>query len=127
MLTSEQSIVEFKAGRAVPDRLTQSTHRHYTEYAKKMFSVYSNGASQQRRQLHRQVESLFVDEPDCPVRRIQAFCKLLDDQSIFLTDPDGKAAKLRLRVFTEAGRFHTLVLQPVQHFLHEEKNINQEL
>ena len=127
MLTSEQSIVEFKAGRAVPDRLTQSTHRHYTEYAKKMLSVYSNGTSQQRRQLHRQVESLFVDEPDCPVRRIQAFCKLLDDQSIFLTDPDGKAAKLRLRVFTEAGRFHPLVEQPDQLFEHDEKRIKQEL
>ena len=127
MLTSEQSIVEFKAGRAIPDRLKQSTHRHYTEYAEKMLSVYSNGAGQQRRQLHRQVESIFVDEPDCPVRRIQAFCKLLDDQSTFLTDPDGKAAKLRLQVFTEASRFHPLVEQPDQLFEHDEKKIKQEL
>ena len=77
MLTSEQSIVEFKSGRAIPDRLTQSRHRHYTEYAQKMLSVYCNGISQQRRWLHHEVESLFADEPDCPIRRIQAFCKLL--------------------------------------------------
>jgi predicted nuclease of restriction endonuclease-like RecB superfamily len=127
MLTSEQSIVEFKAGRAIPDRLTQSTHRHYTEYAEKMLSVYSNGLGQQRRQLHRQVESLFADEPDCPVRRIQAFCKLLDDQSTFLTDPEGKASKLRLQVFAEAGRFHPLVKQPDRLFEHDEKGIKQKL
>ncbi len=127
MLTSEQSIVEFKASRAIPDRLTQSTHRHYTEYAEKMLSVYSNGVGQQRRQLHRQVESLFADEQDCPVRRIQAFCKLLDDQSTFLTDPEDKASKLRLQVFTEAGRFHPLVKQPDRLFEHDEKEIKQKL
>ncbi|MFH1615494.1 MAG: DUF790 family protein [Planctomycetota bacterium] len=127
MLTSEQSIVEFKAGRAIPDRLKQSTHRHYTEYAEKMLSVYSNGAGQQRRQLHRQVESIFVDEPDCPIRRIQAFCKLLDDTSVYRTDPDGKAAKLRLQVFTEASRFHPLVRQADRLFEHDEKRIKQNL
>jgi len=127
MLTSEQSIVEFKAGRAIPDRLTQSTHRHYTEYAEKMLSVYSNGVYRQRRQLHRQIEAIFADEPDCPVRRIQAFCKLLDDTSIYQTDPDGKASKLRLQVFAEAGRFHPLVEQPDQLFEHDEKRIKQEI
>jgi len=126
MLTSEQSIVEFKAGRAIPDRLKQSTHSHFLEYAEKMLRVYSNGIGQQRRQLHWQVESLFADEPDCPVRRIQAFCKLLDDQSTFLTDPEGKASKLRLQVFAEAGRFHPLVEQPDQLFEHDEKMIKQE-
>ena len=39
MLTSEQSIVEFKAGRAIPDRLTQKTHRHYVDYAEKMLCI----------------------------------------------------------------------------------------
>jgi len=127
MLTSEQSIVDFKAGRAIPDRLTQSTHRHYTEYAEKMLSVYSNGVGQQRRQLHRQVESLFADEPDCPIRRIQAFCKLLDDQSTFQSDPEGKASKLRLQVFTEAGRFHPLVKQADRLFEHDENRIKAQL
>jgi len=127
MLTSEQSIVEFKAGLAVPDRLTQTTHRHYTEYAEKMLSVYNNGLGRQRRQLHRQIESIFADEPDCPVRRVQAFCKLLDDTGTFLTDPDGKASKLRLQVFTQAARFHPLVKQPDRLFEHDEKKIKQEL
>ena len=127
MLTSEQSIVDFKAGRAIPDRLTQSTHRHYTEYAEKMLSVYRNGIGQQRRWLHRQIESLFADEPDCPVRRIQAFCKLLDDQSTFQSDPEGKASKLRLQVFAEAGRFHPLVKQADRLFEHDENRIKAQL
>jgi len=127
MLTSEQSIVEFKAGRAIPDRLTQSTHRHYTEYAKKMLYVYHNGTGRQRRRLHRQIESLFADEPDCPIRRIQAFCKLLDDKSNFQADPECKASKLRLQVFTKAGHFHPLVEQPDRLFEHDEKKIKAQL
>ncbi len=127
MLTSEQSIVEFKAGRAIPDRLTRSIHRHYTEYAEKMLYVYRNGIGQQRRRLHRQIESLFADEPDCPVRRIQAFCKLLDDKSTFQSDTEGKAAKLRLQFFAEAGRFHPLVKHTDRLFEHDEKRIKAQL
>jgi predicted nuclease of restriction endonuclease-like RecB superfamily len=127
MLTSEQSIVEFKAGRAVVDRLTQLTHRHYAEYAEKMLSVYRNGIGRQRRRLHRQIESVFADEPDCPVRRIQAFCKLLDDKSIYQTDPNGRAAKLRLQVFAEAGQFHPLVAKADRLFEHDEKKIKARL
>ena len=127
MLTSEQSIVEFKSGRAIPDRLTQSTHRHFLEYAERMLSVYRDGIGRQRRELHRQIESIFADEPDCPLRRIQAFCKLLDDKSTFQTDPEGKAAKMRLDVFSEAGRFHPLVEQPDQLFEYDEKRIKTQL
>jgi len=131
MLTSEHVIVEFKAGqgviRAIPDRLTQNTHRHYTEYAEKMLSIYRNGIGQQRRWLHRQIESLFADEPDCPIRRIQAFYKLLDDRSTFHTDPEGKAAKLRLEVFSKAAGFHPLVKQADRLFEHEEKKIKGQL
>ena len=127
MLTSEQSIVEFKTGRAVPDRLTQRTHRHYTEYAEKMLSIYRNGIGQQRRRLHRQIEALFADEPDCPIRRIQAFCILLDDKGTFQTDPEGKSAKLRLQVFAEAASFHPLVKQADRLFEHDEKRIKAHL
>ena len=127
MLTSEQSIVEFKSGRAIPDRLTQSTHRHYTEYAERMLSVYRDGIGRQRRELHRQIESIFADEPDCPIRQIQAFCKLLDDKSTFQTVPEGKAAKMRLEVFSEAGRFHPLVEQRDQLFEYDEKRIKTQL
>jgi len=97
MLTSEQSIVEFRADGAIPDRLTQSTHRHFLKYAEQMLSVYRNGIGQQCRWLHRQIESLFADEPDCPIRRIQAFCKLLDDKSTFRTDPEGAMPEKSLR------------------------------
>jgi predicted nuclease of restriction endonuclease-like RecB superfamily len=127
MLTSEHSIVEFKTGWAVPDRLTQHTHRHYVDYAERMLSVYRKGIGRQRRWLHREIETLFADEPDCPVRRIQAFCKLLDDASIFQTDPCGKAAKLRVEVFLKAACFHPLVQQPDRLFEHDEKKVKAQL
>jgi len=127
MLTSDQSIVEFNAGRAIADRLTQSTHRHYVNYAEGMLAIYRDGQGRQRRQLHREIELLFADEPDCPVRRIHAFCKLLDDKSIFRTDPDGKAMKSRLDVFTKVVRFHPLVEKPDQLFEHEEAKIKAQL
>ena len=127
MLTSEQSIVEFSSGLAIPDRLTQSAHRHYTEYVEKMLSVYDNGIGQQRRWLHRQIESILTNEPDCPIRRIQAFCKLLDDKSNYQSDPEGKAAKLRLELFSQAGRFHPLVKQVDRLFEHGENRIKAQL
>jgi predicted nuclease of restriction endonuclease-like RecB superfamily len=127
MLTGDQSIVEFKAGQANADRLTQSTHRHYAKYAERMLSIYRNGEGRHRRQLHRQIESLFADEPDCPIRRIQAFCKLLDDKSIYQTDSGGKAAKLRLDVFSRAARFHPLVEKPDRLFEHDETKVKGRL
>jgi len=127
MLTSEQSIVEYRAGRVVPDRLTQNTHRHYVEYAERMLAVYRDGIGLQRRELHRQIEQIFAEEPDCPVRRIEAFCKLLDDASEFQADPSGKAAKLRLEVFFRAARLHPLVQAPDQLFEHDEEKAKSQL
>ena len=127
MLTSEQSIVEFNSAKALPDRLTQKTHRHYTEYGERMLSIYHDGAGKQRLWLHRQIESIFADEPDCPVRRIQAFCKLLDDASVYKTDSEGQAAKLRLKMFSEASRFHPLVEQPDRLFESDQKKIKENL
>ena len=127
MLTSEQSIVEYRAGRVVPDRLTQNTHRHYVEYAERMLAVYREGLGLQRRELHRQIEGIFAEEPDCPVRRIEAFCKLFDDASVFQTDPAGKAAKLRMEVFSRAARLHPLVQLPDQLFEHDETKAKSQL
>jgi len=127
MLTSEQSIVEYRSGQAFPDRLTQSTHSHYIDYAERMLSVYVNGINKQRRQLHKQVEKLFIDEAECPVRRIAAFCKLLDDKSTYQTDPDGNAAKLRLKVFSMAAKYHPLVNTKDQLFEHDENDTKQEI
>lgn len=127
MLTSEQSIVEYRDGRAVPDRLTKGTHRHYLDYAERMLAVYRSGAGRQRRALHKEVETIFADEPDCPVRRIQAFCKLLDDAAIYQTDSAGTAAKLRLEVFSRAARFHPLVQMPDRLFEHPETEVKTQL
>jgi hypothetical protein len=127
MLTSEQSIVEFKGGQVLTDRLTQSTHRHYIDYAQQMLSIYTNGIGKQRRWLHNQIDALFNDEPDCPLRRIAAFCKLLDDKSTYQTDPDGNAAKLRLKVFSESAELHPLVSQKDQLFEHTEEDVKQQI
>ena len=86
-----------------------------------MLSVYRTGIGRQRRWLHQRIEAIFADEPNCPVRRIQAFCKLLDDSSAFQTDPSGKAAKLRLEVFSQVAYLHPLVQQSDQLFEHEEE------
>ncbi len=112
MLRSEHSIVEFKGGLAIPDRLTREVHRHYLNYTERMLAIYRNGIGRQRRECHREVELLFADEPDCPTQRIQAFCKLLDEKSVFQADPRGEAGKLRMRVFTAAAQFHPLVGRP---------------
>ena len=109
MITSDQAIVVFDRGRAIPDRLTRGRHGHYLELAERMLAVYRTGPGRTRRELHRAVERVFADEPDCPSRRIAAFCKLLDDAGEFDADPDGYAARLRLEVFTLAAAHHPLV------------------
>jgi predicted nuclease of restriction endonuclease-like RecB superfamily len=116
MLLSEHAVLEFKHGWAVPDRLTQKAHGHYLPYAEKMLAVYRSGAGQTRNELHFSIENILNAEPNCPNRRIQAFCKLLDDRSDFQTDPDGKAGRLRLKVFEIAAHYHPLVRQTDQLF-----------
>ena len=66
MLTSEQAIVTFERGRALPDRLTRGRHGHYLELAGKLLTVYRSGVGRTRRDLHRSVEGVFAKEPDCP-------------------------------------------------------------
>lgn len=112
MLTSELSIVDYDRGRARPDRLTRTAHGHYVAYAEKMLAVYRTAAGRTRRELHRSIEGIFAHEPDCDPCRIRAFCKLLDDTTVYDTDPHGKAAALRLSVFEKAARLHPLVREP---------------
>ena len=120
MLTSEQAIVEFDRARAIPDRLVVGRHKHYARYAQQMLAVYAGGIGRQRRELHRQVQGVFQNEPECPRRRIEAFCKLLDDKSVFGSDPPGKASQLRLKVFSAAAKMHPLVTAPDKLFEHAE-------
>lgn len=109
MLTREHGIAEYKDGRILPDRLTTGRHGHYLDYAQAMMEVYRQGQGQTRRELHRLVAAIFAEEDDCPSRRIDAFCKLLDDVSTYARDPKGKAARLRRKVFRLAAPSHPLV------------------
>lgn len=123
MLTSEHSIVAFDGNRAVPDRLVQKTHAHYLTYARRMLEIYRNGLGCTRGRLHREVEAVFHEEPDCPPRRIAAFCKLLDEASTYRAAPN--AWKLRLKVFKQAAQSHPLVETPDRLFEHSEQEIKQ--
>lgn len=127
MLSGEHAIVDYDRGRAIPDRLVTGRHGHYLGLAERMLGVYRHGAALARQELHRRVQDLFVHEDDCPPRRIQAFCKLLDDRGEFQEDRRGEAARLRLRVFAAAARCHPLVSQPDRLFEHAEAEVKARL
>jgi predicted nuclease of restriction endonuclease-like RecB superfamily len=127
VITSAHSIVQYEAGRAMPDRLTRVTHRHYLAYAQRMLTVYATGIARTRRDLHRGVRNVVAEEPDCGTRRIGAFCKLLDDAGEFDTDRRGAAAALRLRVFDLAAKYHPLVTEPDQMFERSERETKQNI
>ncbi len=126
MLTADQSIVVFDRGRAFPDRLTRSAHRRYVAHAEQMLAAYQGGIGQTRGELHRRVEAILADEPDCPARRIAAFCKLLDDASAFASDPRA-AAELRLDVFSRAATRHPLVSERSRLFDATEAEVKEEI
>ena len=127
MLTSEQAIVAYERDRAVPDRLTRRSHAQYEEYARLMLHVYRHGVGWTRRELHRDVERILANEADCETRRVQAFCKLLDDASEFDTDRKGEAAKLRIRVFDLAAGCHPLVVRRDQLFENTEAEVKHHI
>ena len=83
MLTKEHAIAryDFQRLRILPDRLTSGEHAQYLQFADRMLDVYRTGIGRRRRDLHRDVHRIFEDEVACPLRRIDGFCKLLDDQS----------------------------------------------
>lgn len=111
MLTRELAIAEydFARGLAMPDRLTSKAHGRYLEYAEKMLDIYRRGGGLTRRELHRAVADVFALEDDCPQKRIDAFCKLLDDASEYQRDRRSEAADLRRQVFRLAAPQHPLV------------------
>ncbi|MCK5055122.1 MAG: DUF790 family protein, partial [Candidatus Aminicenantes bacterium] len=95
MLTKEHAIADYRRGQVFPDRLDRKSHARYLRYAGQMLDVYRQGQGKTRRKLHRAVRLIFEKEPDCPSRRIDAFCKLLDDVSVYDRDRGNKAAALR--------------------------------
>jgi hypothetical protein len=129
MLTKELAIAQwdFQRGRVLPDRLSQKQHRQYLDYAEQMLRVYREGIGRLRCELHRAVRGIFADEPDCPARRIDAFCKLLDDASVYDRDRRGRAAALRREVFRLAASRHPLVRTGDRFFGHEEAQVKAEI
>ena len=123
MLTREHAIAEYKDGRIVPDRLDQRRHARYAQYAEQMLAVFRHGAGRTRRELHRDVRAVLAAEPDCPLRRIDAFCKLLDDASVYQRDRRGQAAALRRKVFRLAAKSHPLVTSADRLFGEDEQKV----
>lgn len=110
MLTSSQCIVsyDFARRRVVADRLERKRDARYLRGAARMIAIYRQGIGLSRGELHGRVERVLDSFPDCPPRRVQAFCKLLDDLSSFAAD-SRSAASLRREVFTRAAASHPLV------------------
>lgn len=123
MLTKEHAIAAYDKTRIIPDRLTPKHHPKYPDYAQQMVEIYRSGIGKRRRELHREIRKLFQDEPDCPPRRIGAFCKLLDDASVYSRDIPGKAAKLRKKVFRLAAASHPLVVHKDRFFENCEREV----
>ncbi|MFO1065894.1 MAG: DUF790 family protein [Pirellulales bacterium] len=127
MLTREMAISTFQNNRIVPDRLTRARHAHYPDLAARMLDVYRNGIGCTREELHRDLRAVFSDEVDCPVRRIEAFCKLLDEESEYEHESGTRAAELRIKVFRAAARLHPLVVEADPWFEHEESTAKEQI
>ncbi len=109
MLTREHAVatLNFCTRTIEPDCLRQRTHAHYLPYAEQMLGIYRNGYGLRRGDLHRAIDAAFAEDPECHPRRIGAFCKLLDEKSVF--SKGGHSAKFRSAVFLAAGRLHPLI------------------
>ena len=116
MLTRDLAIAHYDRNRVLPDRLTRGAQGHYVQIAERMLQVYRTGAGRTRNELHRDIHNLFAFELNCPTRRIDAFCKLLDEVSDFDSDSRGRAAELRRQVFHSAAALHPLVKQADRFF-----------
>lgn len=127
MLTREHAIAEYEDGRVVPDRLDRRRHAQYRGYAERMLSIYRRGVGRTRRELHAAVRDVFAREKDCPLRRIAAFCKLLDDAGEYDGDRRGEAADLRRQVFRLAARCHPLVASADRLFNKDERQVKAEI
>lgn len=127
MLTREHAIAEYKQRQIIPDKLCPKNHGNYPGFAEKMIGIYNNGLGKTRNALHYAVKDVFKDEPGCPSRRIDAFCKLLDDQCQYHKDIKGKAANLRQNVFRLAAPYHPLVQTADRLFEHSREDVKKEI
>ena len=129
VLTRQEALVDYddSSGRAIPDRLTRGKHRSYVGCAQRLLDIYSAGIGLTRRELHRAVEGAMAVHDDCPLRRIAAFKKLLDEKSKYASDAGRKAAKLRQQVFLSAATSHPLVSRVEGIFCNLEQDVKQRI
>ena len=96
MLTREHAIAEYEGGRVLPDRLDRRRHAALRRLCRANAGRLSAWRRPHAPRTARAKCATFSpDEPDCPTRRIEAFCKLLDDASVYDYDRHGGAAELR--------------------------------
>jgi predicted nuclease of restriction endonuclease-like RecB superfamily len=126
MLTKADAISEVREGRVFPDKLGRRTHSHYLPAAEEMLAIYRQGLGRTREELHAAVQDIFRGLA-CPVRRIRAFCKLLDDASDYQGAKGDGAARLRLRVFQLAAEKHPLVSAPRSLLGHCEREVKDSI
>lgn len=127
MLTRELAIASFENGELVPDRLNRKSDAAYLGFAESMLDVYRSGIGRTRRSLHQAVHRVFDEQPDCPGRRIQAFCKLLDDASEYFKGDRKQIVQLRRSVFRAAAGHHPLVVQRDALFESEESEVKRRI
>lgn len=127
MLTRELAVARYERGRVIPDRLTRLSHAHYMQYADEMIRIYSAGIGQTRRSLHQEVRHIFQTEENCPTRRIDAFCKLLDEWSVYDQDRKRQSAKMRIATFRAAAPFHPLVQTADRWFEHRQDTAKESI
>jgi len=127
MLTRELAIAKFENGELVPDRLTRKNHSEYVGFADSMLEIYRGGVGMTRQSLHSAVERVFKEQVDCPARRIQAFCKLLDDASEFSKGDRRRVVQLRQSVFRAAAKQHPLVVQRDALFESQESEVKRRI
>lgn len=127
MLTRELAIARRDHGRVYPDRLTTATHTAYPDFARRMIEVYATGIHKTRQDLHRSVVQILEEDPNCPVRRMGAFCKLLDEYGSFDRGKPKRAAELRRRVFAMAAKYHPLIENPDSLLEHSVDQVKEQI
>jgi hypothetical protein len=125
MLTRRQALAEYDFQRrlVLPDRLVRRTHAAYADYAARMLDIYRQGRGRLRADLHRDVQLVLLEDAQCPPRRWEAFCKLLDDVAEYDRRSAQRAAELRRDVFQRAAAFHPLVARADRIFRGQEDEV----
>jgi predicted nuclease of restriction endonuclease-like RecB superfamily len=108
MLRKEHALFEIRDRKIFPDQITQRRHAAYLGYAEEMIALYRDGVGKTRRELEQGVERILETDQDCPLRRIKAFTKLLEDASRFDRDKGRQAWKLRKEVMGLAAPSYPL-------------------